>query len=100
MTSEHFERLGKAGVGFDDPGKLEKFAPFLRDVGAAWPEANEQQRNELARTLFERSLENQTVRGVTPKPELKPFFDLQYLERSGNVLVWRPRPDSNRRSSA
>ncbi len=41
-------------------------------------------------------IENQRVLGVTPRPELKPFFDLQYSELSSDVLQWRPRPDSNR----
>jgi hypothetical protein len=36
------------------------------------------------------------VLGVTPRAELKPFFDLQYSELSTDVLQWRPRPDSNR----
>ncbi len=85
----------------DDPGTLEKFAQFLRDVGAAWSEANEKQRNKLARTLFDAVwIQNQGVLGVTPRSELKPFFDLQYSGLSNDVLQWRPRPDSNRRSSA
>ena len=83
----------------DDGRTLEKLAQFLRDVPLAWQEATEQQRNRLARTLFDAVwIENQRVLGVTPRPELKPFFDLQYSELSDDVLQWRPRPDSNRRS--
>ena len=45
-------------------------------------------------------IENQKVLGVTPRPELAPFFDVRDEEQSNVVLQWRPRPDSNRRSSA
>ena len=76
-----------------------QLAQFLRDIPQAWAEAPDEQRNKLARTLFEAVwIENQKVLGVTPRPELKPFFDLQYSELSKDVLQWRPRPDSNRRS--
>ena len=78
---------------------MEKLAQFLRDVPSAWREATQEQRNKLARVLFDAVwIEDQQVLGVTPRPELKPFFDLQYSEMSNDVLQWRPRPDSNRRS--
>ena len=74
-------------------------AEFLLDVASAWGEATQKHRNKLAKALFESVWVNdQSVLGVTPKAELKPFFDLQYSGLSNDVLQWRPRPDSNRRS--
>ena len=83
----------------NDDRSLGKLAQFLRDAALAWQEANQEQRNKLARTLFDGIwIEKQRVLGVTPRPELKPFFDLQYTGLSHDMLQWRPRPDSNRRS--
>ena len=80
----------------DDRQTMARLADFLRNVAAAWRQADEQQRNKLARTLFDAVwIENQRVLAVTPRPELKPFFDLQYSELSSDVLQWRPRRDSN-----
>jgi len=57
---------------------LEKLAPFLNDVGMAWAEADQRQRNRLALSLFEAVwIQDQKVLAVTPRPELRPFFDLQ-----------------------
>ena len=79
----------------DDSVVLEKLAHFLRDIPQAWREAGDEHRNKLARTLFDTVwIENQKVLGVTPRPELKPFFDLQYSELLKDVLQWRPRPVS------
>ena len=84
-----------------DESTMEKLAEFLRDVSSGWREANQEQRNKLARALFDSVwIEDQQVLGVTPRPELKPFFDLQYAGLSRNVLQIRPRPGSNRRSLA
>ena len=61
------------------------------DVSSGWREADQEKRNRLARTLFESvCIENQSVLGVTPRPELKPFIDLAYSELSTDVLQWRP----------
>ena len=78
---------------------ISKLAQFLKDMSSGWREADQDKRNKLARALFESVwIEDQSVLGVTPRPELKPFFDLAYSELSSDVLQWRPRPDSNRRS--
>ena len=78
---------------------MDTLASFLRDVSSAWRDATQEHRNKLARSLFESVwVDKQRVLGVTPRPELKPFSDLQYSELSNDVLQWRPRPDSNRRS--
>ena len=53
-------------------------------------------RKRLASTLFEAVwIRNTQVNAVTPTPEFKPFFDLQYEGMSQYVLHWRPRGDSN-----
>ena len=56
---------------------LEKLAAFLANVGQAWDEANQEQRNKIAKTLFEKILvEDNKVVAVKPRPELEPFFRL------------------------
>jgi hypothetical protein len=61
---------------------LEQIASFLTDLPAAWAIANQEQRNRLARTLFERVLicDNQVI-GMIEKPKFAPFFELDNLER-------------------
>ena len=82
-----------------DEETITRLAEFLGDVASAWREATQKNRNKLAKALFESVwVKDQSVLGVTPRAELKPFFDLQYSELSTDVLQWRPRPDSNRRS--
>jgi site-specific DNA recombinase len=65
-----------------DKGKsLEKLAQFLGNIADAWREANQEQRNKLANTLFEQVwIEHNRVVGVKPREELKPFFQLSYEE--------------------
>ena len=78
-----------------------KYALYLKDIGLAWKDATEEQKNKLARVLLDSVwIKDQAVLGVTPRAEVKPLFDLQYSGLSNDVLQWRPRPDSNRRSSA
>ncbi|MCI0813119.1 MAG: zinc ribbon domain-containing protein, partial [Chloroflexi bacterium] len=85
----------------DDAAAMDKLAKFLRDFSSAWREADQERRNKLARLLFDGVwIKDQAVFGVTPRPELRPFFDLAYAELSKDVLQWRPRPGSNRRSHA
>ena len=60
---------------------LDKFAQFLGDVPAAWEAATQEQRNKLARTLFDQVwLKDKAVVAVKPRPELEPFFKLNYEE--------------------
>ena len=80
----------------DDAAAMEKLAEFLRDVSSAWRNADQERRNKLARVLFDGVwIKDQSVLGVTPRPELKLFFDLQYAGLSNDVLQWRPRPESS-----
>ena len=64
------------GKGHD----LERLAHFLANVADAWREANQEQRNKLARTLFEdiRLDNDHKVVAVKPRPELAPFFQVSY----------------------
>jgi len=59
---------------------LKRLAHFLTNVADAWRESSEEQRNKLARTLFEEiRLDNDgKVVAIKPKPELEPFFKLSY----------------------
>ncbi|MCJ7792240.1 MAG: recombinase family protein [Dehalococcoidia bacterium] len=60
---------------------LEGLAEFLKNVVKAWREANQEQRNKLARQLFDEIwAKDKQVIAVKPRPELKPFFQLSYEE--------------------
>ena len=75
---------------------LEKLASFLKDVTLAWEQASQEHRNRLAGCLFEAVwIKDKKVAAVTPRPEFKPFFDLQYEGLSHGVLQMRPRGDLN-----
>ncbi len=75
---------------------LEKLAGFLKDIVLAWQQASQEQRNRMANCLFETVwIQDKKVMAVTPRPEFKPFFDLQYAGMSHYMLQVRPRGDSN-----
>jgi site-specific DNA recombinase len=79
---------------------LDKLAQFLGNVAHAWDEANQEQRNKLARCLFQEVwIKDKEVVAVKPQPELKPFFDLNYEtmqeKLSQDFGKWRPRRDLN-----
>jgi hypothetical protein len=60
---------------------LEGLAEFLKNVAKAWQEANQEQRNKVARQLFDEIwVKDKEVIAVEPRPELKPFFQLSYEE--------------------
>ena len=80
----------------DQDKSLEKLALFLKDISEAWKQADEQQQNRLAKQLSDTVwIRDKRVLAVTPRPEFKPFFDLQYEGLSQGVLHIRPRGDSN-----
>ena len=78
-----------------ESGHLDRLAQFLGDVPAAWAVATQEQRNELGRALFDQVwLEDKVVVAVKPRPELEPFFRLNYeafieqnIEGSGSRRV-------------
>jgi len=60
---------------------LPLLAQFLADVSSAWELATPEQQNKLARTLFEEIwIKDKEVVFVKPRPELDPFFRLNYEE--------------------
>ena len=51
----------------------------MANVIDAWDEATQEQRNKLAKALFEEILvEDNKVVAVKPRHELEPFFKLSY----------------------
>ena len=79
---------------------LDKLAQFLANVADVWDTANQEQRNKLARCLFQEVWIRDTgVIAVRPQAELKPFFNLNHeaMEEklSRNFGKWRPRGDLN-----
>ena len=90
--SEIRKELDSLSPKNSDNAELERLATFLNDISLAWQQADEHQRNILAKQLFEVIwIKNQKVLAVTPRPEFKPFFDLQYEGLSNGILQWRPR---------
>ncbi|MEE9247173.1 MAG: hypothetical protein V3U79_00545 [Dehalococcoidia bacterium] len=70
------EALPHSNNGVDH---LDKLAHFLADVPMAWEAATPEQRNKLARCIFDQLwLKDKTVVAVKPRPELEPFFRLNY----------------------
>lgn len=58
---------------------LDRLAHFLANVADAWKEASQEQRNKLARSLFEQIvIEDSKVVWVKPRSELKPFFEISF----------------------
>jgi hypothetical protein len=58
---------------------MERLARFLANVAQAWEEANQEQRNELARCLFQEVwVKDKQVVAVKPQAELEPFFKLNF----------------------
>ena len=71
---------------------LDKLAQFLADVPAAWQAAIPEQRNKLARALFDQVwVKDQEVVAVKPRPQLQPFFRLNH-ERAVKVDMERSAP--------
>jgi hypothetical protein len=54
---------------------LAQAANFLKDLPAAWEAASSEQRNPLARLVFESiEIEDDRVTAVVPQPDFAPFF--------------------------
>ena len=66
---------------------LPRLAQFLADVSSAWESATPEQQNKLARALFEEIwIKDKEVVFVKPRPELDPFFRLNYEESTRNSV--------------
>ena len=57
------------------------------DLRPTWTAATQEQRNKLARALFDQVwVEDDVVVAVKPGPELEPFFQLNYEECQKQIL--------------
>ena len=65
----------------DNTETLDRLASFLKDVALAWEVADYEQRNRLARCLFEEIwVRDKKVIAVKPRGEFEPFFRLNLQE--------------------
>jgi len=65
---------------------LEKLAEFLSNVANAWDEATSEQKNKLARHLFQEIwVKDKDVVAVKPQPEFAPFFEVNWEEFSKSM---------------
>jgi hypothetical protein len=63
-----------------------RLAHFLADVADAWKQADQGQRNNLARGLFEEILaEDERVVAVRPRRGLEPFFKLNFERQTADI---------------
>jgi len=75
--------------------QMKTLALFLADVPAAWQAATPEQKNKLARCLYDEVwVQDKKVIGVKARPELEAFFQLnyeqsreQYIEEVGSTRV-------------
>lgn len=75
-----------------DRGDLvERLMNYLKSIGAAWHDATQEQRNKLAKTLFDKiRVEDGIIRGITPTSEFAPLLVLNNIHkkiRDRNHLV-------------
>ena len=60
-------------------------AAFLRDVPAAWDAVSAEQRNTLARTLFQSvDIDDGRVITVLPEADFAPFFNMAEAGATGH----------------
>ncbi len=63
----------------EEARNLDKLAEFLVNVAEAWEVADQEQRNKMARCLFEEVwVKDKLVLAVTPRPEFEPSFRLDF----------------------
>ena len=78
---EVLKQLDALAPSLQTTDHLDRLADFLADVSSAWQTATQEQRNKLARALFDQVwVKDKVVVGVKPRPELEPFFRLNYEE--------------------
>jgi len=66
---------------------LARTAAFLSDLPLAWNQATQEQRNRLARLMFDSvEIKDRRVTAVMPRPEFAPFFVLDCQARGENVI--------------
>jgi hypothetical protein len=63
---------------------LTRAAGFLRDLPAAWATATPEQRNDVARLIFQRiEVKDDQVVAVVPQPDFAPFFVERHQRENG-----------------
>ncbi len=68
----------------DGAGLITRAAALLRDLPAAWAAATPDQRNTLARLIFQQvEIEDDRVAAVVPQPDFAPFFALAEDNETG-----------------
>jgi hypothetical protein len=73
-----------------------RYADFLASLANAWHMSTPEERNRLARELFDAvQIENKTAVAVMPRPEMRPFFEYIVCQET---VQERKRRDSNPRS--
>ncbi|MBU2009868.1 MAG: hypothetical protein KJ624_08560 [Chloroflexi bacterium] len=76
-------RLAKVTVAQAKPDYLSRMAQFLQDLSLAWEAGEQQQRKRLVTEVFEAVwVKDALILGVTPKPDMMPFFDMVHGEAS------------------
>ena len=69
-----------------DGQQTDRLAHFLGNIADAWKQATQEQRNKLAKALFEEIwTEDSRVVAVKPHPELEPFFKLSYKRHARSL---------------
>jgi site-specific DNA recombinase len=69
---------------------LDGLAELLTNIGAAWKTAQPEQRNRLARLLFEEIvILDKQVAALLPRPDLAGFFLFDYQQRAGMSTMYR-----------
>ena len=82
MRKKQMERkLETFESGTSNKEQLESLAVFLSDISIAWENADQEQRNKLARCLFDQVwLDDKSAIAVKPKNEFDQFFKWNYEE--------------------
>ena len=71
--------LSELPVENQDAVTLERLAEYLRSVKQGWQEADQAQKNRLARVLFEEvKVQDRQVVAIKPVKELEAFFQVSY----------------------
>jgi hypothetical protein len=73
----------------------QRLAAYLAEIALAWQIATPEERNKLARQMFNSvTIENRTAVEITPRPDLLPFFAVLAAESSNVMTYGRKRRGS------
>jgi site-specific DNA recombinase len=86
LTREHYlaererieRELSRLAPAEDDGGQLVRLSEYMRSLPAAWADADQEQRNQLASLLYEELwVDGPRLLYVKPRPEVEPLFQLR-----------------------